>query len=161
MDTPRRYECSDVARMAYGACTNDLRPTRRACEKCRFPGVGKGLSHHRPHEENLQRIPARATACHRSPVTRSVGRSAMNGYAASQRGRARTAYASLSRRRRTGTRDCFGATPEAPPRPRETAPACSCSPCSAYPLLLLLRRLRLPTPTPGLLSETLPYLWPL
>jgi len=43
MDTPRRYECSDVARMAYGACTNDLRPTRRACEKGRFPGVGKGL----------------------------------------------------------------------------------------------------------------------
>ena len=46
MDASRRCECSDVARMTYRACASDLRPTRRACEKGRFPGVGRarGLS---------------------------------------------------------------------------------------------------------------------
>ena len=60
MDTPRRCECSDVARMAYRAGASDLRSTRRACEKCRFPGVGKGLSQLGP----VARMPAlSAQAC--------------------------------------------------------------------------------------------------
>ena len=43
MDVSRRCECSDVARMAYGACADDMRSSRDALGKRRFPGGGKGL----------------------------------------------------------------------------------------------------------------------
>ena len=49
--------CSDVARMAYRACASDLRPTRRACEKGRFPGGGKGLKTFKKHSAQWRTTP--------------------------------------------------------------------------------------------------------